>query len=149
MLELVNDTAKKALVPFLAAQEAKRIEAERLARMEAARLAQEAQQALAEAGANITARADAEIALKAADKAAKDANRIGKEKAHASGGGRAIGLRTRFYPVLSDAAAALKHYRATQPRLLKAWLIEQAEKDVQSGSRSIPGFTIESQQVAQ
>lgn len=148
-LELVNDTAKRALVPFLAKKEAERIEAERLARLEADRKAEEARQALAEAGTDITARADAETVLKAADKATKAANRIGKEKAQATGGSRAIGLRTHFFPVLTDAAAALKHYRAAQPAALKAWLIEQAEKDVRSGSRAIPGFNIESEQVAQ
>lgn len=148
-LELVADTAKRALVPFLAAQEAKRIEVERLARAEAAQKAREAQEALSTAGTDITARAAAEDAIAAAQDAEKVADRIAKQKAHATGGSRAIGLRSYWVPTLTDAAAALKHYRAAQPDALKAWLLDQAEKDVRGGARAIPGFTIDEERRAQ
>lgn len=148
-LDLVADTAKKALVPFLAAKEAERIERERLARIEADRLAAEARAKFAAASTDLTARQAAETALKDADKALKDANRIGKEKAHASGGGRAIGLRSYWVPSLVDPKEALRHYMMAQPDALKEWLLDQAEKDVLSGSRTIPGFTISEERRAQ
>lgn len=147
--DLVNDTAKKALTPFLAAQEAKRIEAERLARAEADRKAEEARQALAAASTDLTAREAAESALKEADKAAEEADRIAKEKAHAKGEGRAVGLRSYWVPALTDPKAALKHYMTAQPQALKDWLLDQAEKDVRAGARSIPGFTITEERRAQ
>lgn len=148
-LELVNDTAKKALTPYLAAKEAERIEAERIARIEADRKAEEARAALAAASTDLTARAAAETALKDANKASKAADKIGKGKAHATGGSRAIGLRSYWIPTLVDPMAALKHYIATQPALLKDWLLDQAAKDIHGGTRAIPGFTITEDRRAQ
>lgn len=52
------------------------------------------------------------------------------------------GLRTHWTADLADPVAALKHYRAAQPDALKAWLLEQAQRDVNSGARVIPGFNI-------
>ena len=63
--------------------------------------------------------------------------------------GRAVSLRSRWIAVLSDSAAALRHYREHQPAALKAWLTEQAQRDVNAGARDIPGFTIDEERVAQ
>src|SRR3546814_5281822 len=65
-----------------------------------------------------------------------------KAKAHASGGSRAIGLRTYYTAELVDPVAALKHYKQAQPEALKAWLLDQGQKDVSAGKRAIPGFAI-------
>src|SRR3546814_14426167 len=65
-----------------------------------------------------------------------------KTKAHASGGSRAIGLRTYYTAELVDTVAALKHYKQAQPEALKAWLLDQGQKDVSAGKRAIPGFEI-------
>jgi hypothetical protein len=63
--------------------------------------------------------------------------RLDKQKPLATGGERAIGLVDRFTPELTDSCAALKHYRERQAAEgLKAWLLEQAEKDVRAG---LPG----------
>lgn len=118
-------------------------------RAEAARLAQEAQaaqQAAREAAQTRTARLEdaeqAEAAIKAADALAKAAARADKAKPLVASGGRAITLRSYWEPELTDALAALKHYMARQPDELKAWLIDQARKDIRGGARDIPGFTI-------
>lgn len=149
-LDLVADTAKRALVPFLAAQEAKRIEEARLARIEADKAAAEAQAALRAADTDLTARQAAEDAMEAAKQAEREANRIADAKTHAKGGdGRAIGLRSYWVPSIANAQAALKHYMKARPDELKDWLLDQAEKDVRAGKREIPGFTITEERRAQ
>jgi hypothetical protein len=145
--ELATSTAKEALAPWLRKlEEQQRAEADRLA-AEAARLAQIAAEAREGAG-SLQDKEDAERLLKAAGAASRDATRAGKAKAHAKGGERAVGLVDTYTPELTDPCEALKHYRATQPELLKDWLVEQARKDIHSGVRSIPGFTIKHERVA-
>jgi hypothetical protein len=140
--ELAATTAKQALAPYLKAIEDKqRAEAE-AAKREADRLAEIARTAHQGAPGNLTAQEDAERLLKAAAAAEKDAVRAGKAKAHATGGERAVGLRSVWSPTLTDSCAALKHYRERNPEGLKAWLLEEAQKDVRCGIREIPGFTI-------
>src|SRR3546814_11810318 len=63
-------------------------------------------------------------------------------RSHASGGSRAIGLRTYYTAELVDPVAALKHYKQAQPEALKAWLLDQGQKDVSEGKRAIQGFAI-------
>ena len=146
--ELATSTAKQALAPWLRQLEDKqRAEAE-AARAEADRLAKIAADARHACDGNLQSREDAERLLKAASAARKDADRADKQKAHAKGGERAAGLVDVFTPELTDACAALKHYRAAQPAELKEWLLEQARKDVRSGARNIPGFTIHHERTA-
>jgi hypothetical protein len=145
--DLAASTAKEALAPWLrAVEEKQRAEAE-AARAEAERLAQIAAEAHARAD-DLQSAEDAERLLKAADAARKDAAKADKAKAHAKGGERAVGLRSVWTPTLTDACAALKHYRERQPELLKQWLVEQAERDVRAGARSIPGFEVTEARVA-
>lgn len=141
--ELVAATAKRAVAPFLAAEEA-RIAAEAA---EARRIAVEKAEAAmaARRAADITdlaAQEQAEALLKEAAVADKAATRAGKEKALVAGGARSVSLRSDWTAALTDSAAALKYYRDRQPELLKEWLLEQANRDVRAGARSIPGFTI-------
>lgn len=146
--ELATATCKQALAPWLQAiEDRQRAEAE-AARKEADRIAQIALAAHTGASGNLEALEDAERLIKAAKAAEKDAARAGKQKAHATGGERAVGLVDRYTPELADACAALKHYRATRPDALKAWLLEQARADVHAGVRQIPGFTINHERVA-
>lgn len=140
--DLAASTAKQALAPYLQAIEDKqRAEAE-AARLEADRMAAIAADAYRTSFGNLEAQEDAERLLKAASAAAKDATRAGKQKAHATGGERAVGLRSVWTPALTDSCAALRHYRERQPEALKQWLVEQAERDVHAGARSIPGFEV-------
>lgn len=140
--ELAADTCRQALAPWLRKVEEEQRRAADLARAEADRLAQLALEARQGSATDLQAREDAERLLKIADGARKDAVRAYKQKAHAKGGERAIGLVDVFTPVLTDSCAALRHYRETQPAELREWLLEQARKDVRSGVRSIPGFEI-------
>ena len=148
-MERTVTVAKRALTPFLEAKDrAQREEAARLAReAEEARLAALAAEeqvnpsSLVDQARVEEARKDAEIATKAAAKA-------DKARPQATGGERAIGLRSRFTPVLTDAAAALRHYRERQPEALKEWLTEQAERDVRAGARVVPGFIINEERIA-
>jgi hypothetical protein len=146
--DLATTTAKQALAPWLRQVEDKQRADAEVARREADRMAAIAVQAHAASAGNLEAAEDAERLLKAAKGAERFAKQAEGQKAHARGGERAIGLVTRYWPVLTDSVEALKHYRTHQPELLKAWLLEQAEKDVHAGSRSIPGFTIESERTA-
>jgi hypothetical protein len=146
--ELATSTAKQALAPWLRQlEEQQRREAE-VARQEADRIAQIAAEAHAKASGNLEAAEDAERLLKAAQGLQKEAARAEKQKAHAKGGERAVGLRSVWTPTITDSCAALKHYRERNPEGLKAWLVEQAEKDVRAGARSIPGFQVTEARVA-
>lgn len=146
--DLAAATCKQALAPWLQRIEDENRQIAEAAQREADRLAQIAREAHRGASGNLAATEDAERLLKAAKAAEKGASRASKAKAHATGGERAVGLRSVWTPTLTDACAALKHYRETQPSELKSWLVEQAEKDVRAGARSIPGFTIEESRVA-
>jgi hypothetical protein len=145
--DLATTTAKQALAPWLQEIEAKqRAEAE-AARAEAERLSRIALEAH-QASGNLHQAEEANRLLKAASGAVKHAARVGKAKAHATGGERAIGLRSVFIPTLTDPCAALKFYRERESAALKDWLVEQAEKDVRAGARSIPGFDVTEARVA-
>ncbi len=146
--DLAASTAKQALAPWLRQIEEKQRHEAELAQAEAERLTRVAAEAMAASAGNFQARDDAERLVKAATGAQKHAERASKQKAHASGGERAIGLVDVFTPVLTDSVEALKHYRTTQPDELKAWLMDQARKDVRSGVRAIPGFTVQQERVA-
>lgn len=141
--DLIATTCKQALAPFLAAKEAaQRVEADRLARE-----AEEARQAALEARKSapvddLAAREEVERLDALANAAENQAGKASKVKAHAAGGTRAIGLRSYWIAELVDPTTALKHYRDTRPEDLKAWLSEQAQRDVHAGVRSIPGFAV-------
>lgn len=147
---LAESVAKKALAPFLAAQEAiARAEAEK-AREEAAKAFNHATEAMQAAQANdLRAREDAERLVKAATIAGRAATKAEKVKPMAAGLGRAVSLRSVWTATLDDPVAALRHYKETQPDDLKAWLSDQARNDVGLGRRFIPGFTITETKVAQ
>ncbi|RYG88634.1 MAG: hypothetical protein EON59_03805 [Alphaproteobacteria bacterium] len=146
---LIVSTAKQAVAPFLAAEQARKdaeaAEARRIADEATAR----AQEALRASGTDLAAKEEAEALLKDAKRADTTANRAGRDKAMVAGGGRAVSLRSVWTATLADPVAALKHYRETQPEALKAWLLEQAQRDVSTGARVIPGFTINESKVAQ
>jgi hypothetical protein len=146
--DLAANTAKQALAPWLCQVEEKQRHEAELARQEADRIAQVAAEAHAKASGNLEATEDAERLLKAAAGAQRFAAKAEKAKPLATGGERAIGLVDKFTPELTDACEALKHYRAKQPEALKAWLLDQAEKDVRSGCRTVPGFIIHHGRIA-
>lgn len=137
------DACKAALAPWLM-----KLEAEKRAAAEAARKAAEA--AAAEAAAamraadatDLSAREAAEAKVEAATAAAKAATRAEGDRAHATGGARAVSLRTYWAPVMVSPQEALRHYVAQRPDDVKALLQSLAETDVREGKRQIPGFEI-------
>jgi hypothetical protein len=147
--DLAAGVCKKALAPWLEVQEAEKRAAAEAAKLEAEEKAAAARAALqAAAPTDLAAREEAEALVKEAARAERVANRADKDRAQAKGGSRAVGLRSVRVPELTDPVAALKHYREAQPDLLKAWLVDQAERDVRAGARTIPGFTISETKVA-
>lgn len=142
---MAEDVAKRALAPFLAAKEA---EQRRIA--EQARKDAQAAAAAAQAARNaqdLAGREEAERLAKLAAQAERSASKADKAKPLAAGGGRSVSLRSVWTAALVNPAQALKFYREQQPEGLKAWLVEQANKDVRSGARSISGFTITEERV--
>lgn len=137
------DALKATLTPWLQKLERERLERERAAREEARRKADEAAAAMRAAStADLSGREQAEALVADAKAAEAAANAIGRDKAHAKGDGRAIGLRKTYRPILADRKAALRHYAASRPDDLVAFLCRLAEQDVRDGKRQIPGFDV-------
>jgi DNA-binding PadR family transcriptional regulator len=137
------EALKATLTPWLQRLERDRLEAARKAQEEADRKAREAAEAMrATSMADLVGREEVEALVSAADEAAAAAARLEKDRSHAKGEGRAIGLRKTYRPVLTDRKAALMHYAATRPDDLVAFLCRLAEVDVREGKRTIPGFDV-------
>lgn len=142
--DLAMDACKKALTPWLA-----KIETEKRAIAEAARKEAEEKAAAAQAGiraANVIdlqARADAERLIEEAKKAETVAKRAENDKAHAKGGTRAIGLRSTYTPVLTDAREAARHYWIERRSEMEGFFLELARADVRAGKMTIPGFRVD------
>ncbi|MBO9624128.1 MAG: hypothetical protein J7500_15580 [Sphingomonas sp.] len=136
--DMAADEIKRLLTPYRTAKQKAKDEAARVAREEAEAKQRAAQEALRQSG-DLEAKFAAEADLKQAQKLTASANRIDRE---------ATGLRTYWDVTLTDAKAALLHYMQCQPDALKAWLQDQAERDVRGGARAIPGFTITEQKRA-
>lgn len=149
LTDLAIKACNSALAPFLKAKEdAQRAEAKRKldeAQEQAYRAAMAAREA--QSSGDLSKREDAEQLIKDAKAALGDANRAEKAKPQVQGVSKAVGLKSVWSAVLTDPAAALTHYRSTQPAALKEWLIEQAKKDVHAGARAIPGFDVKEDRV--
>ena len=146
---LIVSTAKQALKPWLEHLEAQqRAEAEK-ARQEAEAKRQAALEAeRAASAANLEAIERVELARKEAEQAERAANRADKAKAHATGGGRAIGLRSTWKAEITDRRELLAHYMRTRADDLQAWLQDQADKDVRAGIRQLPGVAVKEERIA-
>lgn len=148
--ELARSTAKKVLAPWLQHIRDMQEEEARRTREEAEALEREAREKLrASQPTDLEARMEAERVARAAKEAARDASRLEKAKAHAKGGGRALGLRKRAVVVMTDAKAALRYYMLQRPDRLKTLLQQLAEEDARSGKRDLPGFEITEEDIVQ
>jgi hypothetical protein len=138
------EALKACLQPFLARLDAEKREAERIAREVADKAAQDAAEAMRAASAsNIAAREDAEALVTSAEALKRAADAAAKDKAHATGGSRAMGLRSVWRATVTDAHAAAGHYWRTNPDAFAALLQKLADDDARAGKRSgIPGVTI-------
>jgi hypothetical protein len=146
---LIADTCKKVLAPWLQKLEDEQRAVAEAARREAEEKAAAARKLLEEAdAANLQERMAAEAALEDAAKADRAANRAEKARPQAGGGDRrATGLKSVWTPTLTEPSKALRHYVNEQPEELKAWLLSQAQRDVRTGRREIPGFEITEERV--
>ncbi|MHB9879135.1 hypothetical protein ACSMXM_05675 [Pacificimonas sp. ICDLI1SI03] len=142
------NAAKAALKPWLDAKEAEQRKAAEDARAEADRLQREAQEAYRKADAdNLAARQEAERQRKDAEQAEIAANRAEKAKAHATGGQRAVGLRTVKVLHVDDERALAKHYWQAKHDIVTAFYRDLAEKDMRAGVAAIPGCRIKQERV--
>lgn len=132
----------KALVSaFLAAEEGRKRAAAEALRREAEERERIARQAIQTSSVdNLDQRERAELLVQQAQAATKAADRAEKDRAVVRGGGRAISSRVRHEAVLVDPVAALRHAREAWPDDLKVWLAERAQRDMDRGVLTIPGF---------
>lgn len=141
---LAADACKKALAPFLQAQEAARLEAERKAREEAAKLAAEAQAQLEASRHDLTAREEAETAIQQAKAAEQNVARIAHASTKAGGGsfGRAVSLRTNYRAEVTDMTAFAKWAWGARREAVEAFMRDLAQKEVDAKRHDLPGVTV-------
>ena len=137
------DALKACLQPFLAKLDAEKREAERIAREAADKAAKDAADAMRAAAANdLQAREQAEALIAAAEVMQGVAKAAAGDKAHATGGSRAMGLRSVWKAELKDAQIAAGFFWKRDPSVFNAFLQKLADEDVRAGKRSIPGFDV-------
>jgi hypothetical protein len=137
------DALKASLQPYLAKLDAEKREAERVAREAVDKAARDAAEAMRAAAANdLQAREEAEALIADAEAAQKLAKAAAGDKAHATGGSRAMGLRSVWKATLTDSHAAAAHYWRTNPDAFTSLLQKLADDDVRAGKRSVPGFDV-------
>lgn len=149
---LAAEACKKALQPWLDAEQKRIQEAARKAREEADRQAREALAAhrRAQEAANLEERAKAEALLAAAKKANTTANKAERQTASVGGSiGKAIGLRTVYTPVITDVQAFARYVWTDHRTEIDAFLSGFAKRLFDAGHKNMPGVTItESKQAA-
>jgi hypothetical protein len=137
------DALKASLQPYLAKLDAEKREAERVAREAADKAARDAAEAMRAAAANdLQAREEAEALIADAEAAQKLAKAAAGDKAHATGGSRAMGLRSVWKAQMVEPYTAARHYWNVNPERFYAALQKMADDDVRAGKRSIPGFDV-------
>lgn len=142
------DALKATLTPFLQRLDEEKREAERKAKELADKAAKEAAEAMREANwADMSSRDDAESKVAEAEALAKAAREAEKSKAHASGGSRAMGLRTVWTAELTDPKGAAAYFWKLNPEAFNGFLQNLADDEVRQGKRQIPGFTITEKKV--
>lgn len=147
-VDLAISTCKKALAPYL-----KKIEEENLAKAEAARKEADAKAEAARAAfaasqaTDLAARQEAERLLDEAKKAEKTATKAENAKAHANGGGRAIGMRSVFRAEITDETAFARYLWTDHREMMSAFLTDTAKALVDHHHHTIPGVTVHHERV--
>lgn len=141
--ELAQRVCKDALTPFLRRQDEERRKAEEEARRQAEAAEIAAQQAFERSGvSDLEAREEAEKLAAAAKAAEAEARKAGKQKAHAKGGSRAVGLRTSYRAEITDLRAFAGFVWSNHQQELTEFLGGIASRLVRNGFRDIPGVTV-------
>jgi len=144
------DALKAALTPYLRKLDEAKREAERTAREEAEAKMREAQEAArAAAASDLAAREDAEAKIAEAKAAEAAVAAAARDKAHASGGERAMGLRTRHVGTITDLNAAAAFYWRQDAAPFRDLVQRLVDADVRAGRRgdAIPGVAIVEERV--
>lgn len=134
------DALNAAKRPFLIKREQEIEAARQKAAEEAAAKAMEAAEAIAAANAaDLSAREAVEEKIKAAEVAQRDLKSAANDRAHAFGGGRAQGLRTRTIATVTDLNAAVRHYWTENPQPFAALVQKLADDDARQNRRGAEG----------
>lgn len=149
-IPLAVEACKRALAPWLEAEEAKK-HAEAVAARKAAEEAAERARAAFQAApvTDLSARIEAERLAgeaKQAEALAKDAD---KDRAAARGGARAVTLRTVYRAEVMDRRAVLNWFAANRPDHLAGMLQTAVEALCSAGNRTVPGVTYHEDRRAQ
>jgi hypothetical protein len=146
---LAAEACKKALAPWLM-----KIEEENRRKAEEARREAEEKQRLAmEAmrqrdGIDLEASARAEALVREAKEAEAAARAAGNAKASAKGEGRAVTLRDKYTPEITDYTAFARHVWTAHRSDMESFLNVQVAKIVASGVHNgIPGVTVHHERV--
>lgn len=140
---------KATLGVFLRAQEAAKQEAARLAREEAERAQRAAAEAARAASAtDLAAQEEADALMRQAEDLTKGAQRAERSKAQATGGTRAMGLRTVWRVELADELEAVRTMWRMHKEEMVAYALQLAQRDVREGKRTLAGFTVTEDRVA-
>lgn len=149
--DLIADLCKKVLAPFLDAQERAKREAEAKARAaaeakaEAARKAHEA----AKDSTDIAEREKAEAAIAEAKEAERAAARAGKDKGHAKGGSRVVGLRIYYAAEVTDMQTFARYVWEHHQAELREFLDGLAKRLAhEQPMQTLPGVTVHEQKRA-
>lgn len=149
-IPLAVEACKRALAPWLEAEEARK-HAEAVAARKAADEAAERARAAFQAApvTDLSARIKAERLAgeaKQAEALAKDAD---NDRAAARGGARAVTLRTVYRAEVTDRRAVLNWFAANRPDHLAGMLQSAVEALCSAGNRTVPGVTYHTDRRAQ
>lgn len=134
------DALHAAKRPFLIKREQEIEDARKKAADEAAAKAKEAADALAAANvADLESREAAEEKVKDAEDAQRIAKVAANDRAHAHGGGRAQGLRTRTVAEITDLDAAVKFYWGDNRAAFVDLVQKLADADARTNRRAAKG----------
>lgn len=143
---LAIEACKMALAPWLRKVEEENLRMAAEARKEAEAKAEAARAAMRERQSLEDAER-AEALVKEAKQAEAEARRAGNAKASAKGEGRAVTLRDKYTPEVTDYTAFARHVWAAHRGDMEEFLDMLAVKLVAAGVRGIPGVTIHHERV--
>lgn len=141
---------KATLAPYLRKLDDEKREKERIAREEAEKAARAAAEAIRAADAtNLEAREAAEEKVREAEDAQRAAKIAANDRAHATGGERAMGLRTKHVGTIIDLNEAVKFYWRQDDGPFRRLVQSMVDADVRAGRRGsmIPGVAITEERV--
>jgi len=139
---LAVELCKEALKPWLQKLADEQAERERIAAEQKAEADRLAEEALAKRTNSLEDAEQAEAALQHAKAAEATHKATTKEPPNVKGGKRAVGLKTSYYPEMTDASQAMTHYWQTRREELEEAILTFAQQDVRAGKSPIPGFVI-------